>query len=131
MHMRHRRRPLLATILLLALIAGPSCAKAPPTLSPAGAAAFHATRVVKALDVLQDFAIAAEAQNPKLLSTEQTRTVINCVSTSVKTIGAVPDGWKPTVTAGLAQLQRDLPPDAWARVQPYVALVKTLMEVIP
>lgn len=123
-----RRRVLRAAglVLVLALLS-PSCAKAPPTLSPAGAAAFHGARVVNALSVLQDFAIAAEAQNPKLLSTDNTRTVINFVAASVKVIDAVPGGWKPAVYAGLTQLEHDLPPPAWARIAPYVQLLRVLI----
>jgi len=124
--MRHYRAITLAA-LLVALF---GCSKAPPTLSPTGTAAFHATRVVKALDVLRDFAISAEAQNPKLLSTANTRKVIDFHDSALKTISAVPSGWKPTVTAALAQLQQDLPVADWTRLQPYVVLVKTLMEAI-
>ena len=108
-----------------------SCAKAPTALSPSGTAAFHATRVVKALGVLQDFAIAAEAQTPKLLSTDNTRKVVNFVGSAAKTIDAVPAGWKPTVMAGLVQLQADLPPPDWARVAPYVQLIKVLIAEVP
>ncbi len=108
-----------------------SCAKVPPTLSPAGAAAFQATRVVKALDVLQDFAIAAEAQNPKLLSTNNTRKVVTYVGASVKVIDAVPGGWKTTVTAGLVQLEHDIPPAEWQRIAPYVTLLRVLIAEVP
>jgi hypothetical protein len=122
----------VVTAFSLALVlTAPSCAKAPPSLSPTGTAAFQATRVVKALDVLQDFAIAAEAQTPKLLTTEHTRTVIDFVAASVKTIGAVPSGWKPPVVAALAQLQKDVLPAEWARLLPYIALVQSLIEVTP
>jgi hypothetical protein len=127
MKLRRTRSLVLALALLSASLSAPSCAKAPPTLSPAGAAAFQGTRVVKALDVLQDFAISAEAQNPKLLSTDNTRKVINFVGASVKLIDAVPGGWKPTVTAGLVQLEHDLPPAAWQRIAPYVQLLRVLI----
>jgi hypothetical protein len=122
-----RYRAITVLTALLAAIALFGCAKAPPTLSPAGAAAFQATRVVKALDVLRDFAIEAEAQNPKVLSTANTRKVVTFHESAVKTIGAVPGGWKPTVTAGLDQLQHDLSAADWQRVAPYVNLIKTLI----
>ena len=126
------KRSLLAFACVLALLGSPGgCTHAPPTLSPAGTAAFHATRVVKALDVLQDFAIAAEAQNPKLISTANTRKVIDVVAASVRTIQAAPGGWKPTVLAALAQLERDVFPAEWARVLPYVSLVRSVIEVVP
>ena len=122
------RTLMMLAVVLALVLAAPSCAKAPPTLSPTGAATFQATRVVKALDVLQDFAIAAEAQTPKLLTTAHTRTVIDFVAVSVKAIGAVPGGWKPTVVAALAQLQKDVLPDEWARLLPYIGLVQSLIE---
>lgn len=122
-----RRKRVVGLLVVLALLSSACAVKAPPTLSPAGAAAFQATRVVRALDVLQDFAIAAEAQNPKLLSTDNTRKVVNFVGASVKLIDAVPGGWRPTVYAGLAQLEHDLPPPAWARIAPYVQLLKVLI----
>ena len=127
-----KHRPYRTIVLALALLSTSCASHVPSSLSPAGAAAFQATRVVRALDVLQDFAIAAEAQNPKLLSTNNTRTVINFVASAVKTIDAVPGGWRPTVTAGLVQLQHDLPPGEWQRIAPYVQLLKVLIaEVAP
>jgi len=127
-----RARSTLLVLVLLSAAFSTSCAThAPPSLSPAGAAAFQATRVVRALDVLQDFAIAAEAQNPKLLSTDNTRKVVSFVGSAAKTIDAVPGGWKPTVTAGLVQLQHDLPPADWNRIAPYVQLLKILITEVP
>ena len=107
------------------------CAKAPPTLSPAGAAAFHATQVVKALDVLRDFAISANAQAPPLISTADTRKIVDFHESAVKTIGAVPAGWRNIVAVGLAQLQHDLPAAVWTRLAPYAALVTALIESFP
>jgi hypothetical protein len=119
---------LLGLVLALTLV---SCAKAQPTLSPAGEAAFKATQVVKALDVLRDVAISAETQTPKLISTADTRKVINFHESAVKTISAVPDGWRNIVAVGLAQLQHDLPQPTWTRIQPYAALVTALIESFP
>src|SRR6185436_11372225 len=116
----------IAPFVVIALALG-GCAKAPPTLSPAGTAAFHGTRVVKALDVLQDFAIAAEAQSPKLLSTDNTRKIVDFVGASAKLIDAAPGGWKPAVVAGLVELEHDLPPADWNRIAPYVNLIRVLI----
>ena len=108
---------------LLKLISQPG---APLARRHADDLVFYAT-----LGVLQDFAIAAEAQTPKLLSTDNTRKVVNFVGSAAKTIDAVPAGWKPTVMAGLVQLQADLPPPDWARVAPYVQLIKVLIAEVP
>jgi hypothetical protein len=101
-----------------------------PALSPAGETAYQARRVVQALDVLRDAATDAEAQTPKLISTANTRKIVDFHESAVKTIGAVPGGWRPTVSAGLTQLQADLPPADWSRIAPYVTLVKALIEGI-
>lgn len=126
-HLTRHYRALTVLAAVATALALFGCAKAPPTLSPAGAAAFQATRVVKALDVLQDFAIGAEAQTPKLLSTDNTRKVVTYVGASVKTIDAVPGGWKPTVLAGLTALEHEVPAAEWSRIVPYVNLVKALI----
>jgi hypothetical protein len=125
------QRLLRPAVLVLVLLTAPSCAKAPPQLSPAGTAAFQATQVVRALSVLQDFAIGAEAQTPKLLSTDNTRKVVTYVGAAVKTIANVPGGWKPTVLAGLEQLRHDILPADWGRLLPYITLVQTLIGLAP
>jgi hypothetical protein len=106
-----------------------ACGSHPPTLTPVGTAAYHATQVVKALDVLRDAAIDAEAQTPKLISTDNTRKIVTFHEAAVKAIHASPGGWKPTVVAALAQLQHDILPAEWSRLLPYVSLVKSLIEV--
>jgi len=122
-------RSLIPILLCLTLATGctSSCAKSPPTLSAAGSAAFQAKRVVDALDVVRNFAIDAEAQDPKVLSTDTTRKVVLWHKAAVSTIGAVPGGWAATVTEGLKQLEQDVLPADWARLQPYIALIRTLI----
>jgi len=122
---RHRAAVLL--LLAGAVWGGESCASAPPQLSPSGVAAFQARRVVKALDILRDFAIDAEAQTPKVLSTTTTRKVVTYHRSAVSTIGQVPSGWAPTVSQGLLEVQRDLPAAERARLGPYFSLVSALI----
>jgi hypothetical protein len=116
--------------ILLALLVMVGCAKAPPDLTPQATLAFQATRVVKALDLVMDTAIAAEAQTPKVISTANTRTVVEFHQAAVRTIHAVPGGWKPTVTAALNELPAKLGAD-YAKIAPYVNLVKALLVEIP
>ncbi len=120
----NRLIPLLALTLIL------GCTKAPPNLTPEATAAFHATRVVKALDLVMDTAIAAEAQTPKVLSTANTRRVVEWHNAAVRSIHAVPDGWKPTVLESMDQLVRVLGSDA-GPLTPYLNLVKTLIASVP
>ena len=116
--------PLLALVLML------GCAKAPPNLTPQATAAFHATRVVKALDLVRDFAIDGEAQTPKVFSTAHTRIVVDFHESAVRIIHAAPDGWKPAVTAALNELPGKLGAD-YGKIAPYVNLVKTLIASLP
>lgn len=104
-----------------------SCAKAQPQLSPAGQAAVSAKQVIQALDVARDFAIAANAQTPPMISAADTLKIVDWHEQAVKVIVAVPGGWKATLQASLTQLQKDVPADVWSRLLPYVTLVETLM----
>lgn len=118
-----------AFMLLFVLLAA-GCAKAPPTLSPSGAAAFNALRVVRVLDLVRDTAIDAHAQTPPLIATEHTRAIVRWHAATLKTIAAVPDGWRATVLAGLVTLEQDLPPDVWAKIAIYVTLVRTVIQEV-
>lgn len=66
----------LTPILLLFVVAGCAGSRlaAPPQLSPVGDIAFHATRVVHGIQVLQDVAIQGEAA--KALSTKDARAIV-------------------------------------------------------
>jgi hypothetical protein len=116
-----------SSALLLVLLLAAACYK-PATLTPAGVVAFNATRVVKALDVLRDFAVDANAQTPPLLTTATTRTVVTYHRAAVSVIGQSPSGWVPIVVAGLEQLQTTIPAPEYQRLAPYVSLVSTLVK---
>ena len=77
---RHARWFVLSLTLALGTastaVAVQSCASitpAPAGLSAAGVVAFNQTRLVKALDVIRDTAISANAQPKPLISTDETR----------------------------------------------------------
>jgi hypothetical protein len=82
-------------LVLLVLLAG--CTAKPVDLTPEAGVAFQASRVVKALDVVRDAAIAANDFVPPILSTNSTRTVVLWHKTAVQVIQVVPSGWKATV----------------------------------
>lgn len=117
-------------VLLIALVLT-SCAKAPPTLSPAGRAAFQAQQAVRVLDVIRDFAVAANDQTPPIIARNDMRKVVEFHQQVVRTIRAVPDGWKPIALTALDQLKADLPPPTWQRLQPYVALLTAVIQEVP
>ena len=133
---------LVAGLLSGAAPLSTGCNKTPPALSPEATAAFHATRVIKVLDVVRDAAIAANELIPPAIQTNDTRTVVLWHKTAVQTIAAVPGGWKPTVKAGIYALtcssaayvpgpgipdpvacQPQIPAIANDRLKPYIGLV--------
>ncbi len=116
-------------ILCLALaVAG--CQHAPLTLSPAATIQFNDTRVQKALDLIRDTAIDANAQTPPLLSVNATRIVVTFHKSASQTIHASQNGWKAAVLQQLDDLQKNaglLTADV-QRLAPYIALAKTLIQ---
>jgi hypothetical protein len=124
----YRRSRSLLIVLALALAC--ACAKAPPDLSPAGTAAFHATRVVKALDQFRDIATAANAETPPLISTVTTRQIVLYHRSAVTTIGATPSGWVATVQAGLDEVKDRLPSTERKLLDPYIVFVQTLIREV-
>lgn len=119
---------LLACVLGAGVLGVSACgATPPPTLSPAGQAAVTATQVIKALDVIRDTVVELNKQTPPIVSTADMLKVVNFHESAVKTILAVPSGWKATVESALAQLQKDLPADTWNRMLPYITLYETLV----
>jgi hypothetical protein len=124
---------LLIGVLSLGALGLPACSGTPPpatsptaNLSASGRAAYHATRAVKALDLLRDIAITAEQQHPKLMSTDSTRKVVLYHQSVVKTIAAVPEGWLAVAEQGLVELQKQIPAEEWLQIDPYVRLVLAL-----
>lgn len=117
--------------LLTSTILTGACAKAPPTLSPAGVRAFNTARVVKALDVLRDTAISANAQVPPLVSTDTTRKVVLYHQATLKTIQALETGWQAAVRAGLDSVVQTLPPNEQAILGPYAVLISAILAEVP
>lgn len=121
------RRLVLLVVLSLCL----GCASAPPNLSPAGTAAFHGTRVIKALDLLRDTAVDANNLVPPLVSTDTTRKVVTYHKSAITIIHSTPTGWKATVLTGLDALAAQLPATEKAQLGSYLTLAKTLIQETP
>lgn len=118
----------LSLLLLIGLLSLPTaCAKAPPTLSPAGVSAFNALRVGHALDLIRDTANDAAHQSPPLVSRASLLKIVDWHEAAVKTIVAVPGGWKPTVLASLDALKAAIPDAEWQKIALYVSLLKTVI----
>ena len=107
--------------LVLAVLAF-GCASAPPNLTPQAHTAFHNTQVIKALDLIRDIAIDANAQQPELLSTDTTRMIVQYHKASLVIIKATDTGWKTAIIAATEEVLKNLPPNEKALLTPYVTL---------
>ena len=125
-----RRTSAVPVAIIFALALACACAKAPPDLSPAGTAAFHGMRVVKALDQFRDIATAANAETPPLVSTATTRQIVLYHKSAVTIIGATPDGWISVVQIGLDELKDRLPPAERKLLDPYIVFVQTIIREV-
>lgn len=131
----------VSALLLTVMCWSGGCQKTPPALSPEATVAFHATRVIKVLDVVRDAAIAANDLTPPVIQTNDTRTVVLWHKVAVQTIAATPGGWKPTVKASIYALSchpqayapgpgiplpdacvPQIPAEANMRLRPYIGL---------
>lgn len=122
-----QRKAVVALCLVLSLAA---CAKAPPNLTPEASAAFKGLQAVRALDILRDTAINANAQTPPLISEADTRKVVLYHQSTVKIIQASPTGWKAVAQTGLDELISNLPPPNRTLLAPYVALLKSILSEV-
>lgn len=100
------RFSLFAAVAALVLTIG--CAKAPPSLSPAGVKTYQANQAVLALNLVQTTAINLNATVPPLLSEANTRIVGNATTAARASIAKVPDGWRVTTTEALTQIRTQL-----------------------
>lgn len=124
----------MRTLVLMLLLSGVSgaatqsaCAKAPPTLSPAGVSAFNNHRVQRALDIIRDTAQDANAQTPPVLSTDTTRKVTRWHESAITIVHAMVNGWQVLLTTSLDELLKDVPAHERPMLAPYVALAKTVI----
>jgi hypothetical protein len=126
--MRQRlSRASTAAALLVAMLVFAACPTTPPNLSPAGATAFNKTRVVKALDLVRDTAILANAQTPPVLSTDDTRLVVQFHEATIRTIQASDVNWQTAVSAAIDGFSKTLTAAQRGVIGPYIVLVNTLL----
>lgn len=123
-----------ATICLSLCLTAPTiissgCAKAPPTLSPTGQREFYATRVIKVLDIVRDFAIDGEAAG--VVATNDTRTIVLWHKSAVQVASSVGANWQTVVSTTLDSTVANLKPETKTKLAPYVALVKAVLAEVP
>lgn len=106
-----------------------SCTKAPPSLSPTGQREFYATRVIKVLDIVRDFAIDGEAAG--VVSTDDARTVVLWHKSAVQVAQVSGANWQTIVATTLDEAVTHLKPELKAKIAPYVGLVKAVLQEVP
>jgi hypothetical protein len=117
------KRAAFIVVLLLTV----ACTKTPPALTPEATIAFKGTQAVKALDILRDTAVAANAQVPPLLTEDVTRKVVLYHQSTVRMIQTSQAGWKAVAQTGLDEVVNNLSPPNRELLAPYVALIRTVL----
>jgi ABC-type branched-subunit amino acid transport system ATPase component len=126
-----RKLALVFCVFIALGIAGQQgCAKAPPTLGPAGVTAFQNQQIQKSLDTIRDIAIDANATAPPVLTTDTTRKVVTWHKSAITVLHARGAGWVSTLTTSLDELSRNLPAAEQKTLAPYIALAKTLLNEV-
>lgn len=106
-----------------------SCTKAPPTLSPTAQREFYATRVIKVLDIVRDF--ATDGADAGVVSVKDARTIVLWHKSAVQVASTVGANWQTIVASTLDEAVTHLDAATKAKVLPYVALVKAVLQEVP
>lgn len=121
-------------ILVLALVSS-ACAipasvggRSTAQLTTPGIVALHGVEVVKALDIVRDTAIDAEAA--KILPTATVTKIVKWHKAALDIIRSTPGDWKPSVLAGLDVLKKELTPSELSIVGPYIESAIFLIKAV-
>lgn len=128
--MKRFRHLLIAPLLLITLVtlvAAPACGgNKPPNLTPEASADFTKTRVIQSIDVIFNTAVAANAQNPPLLTTDTVRKIVLAHKAFLVILDQ--PNWQSKLISALTQLQNDLSSNEAAIVTPYITLALTILQ---
>ena len=121
----------LFCLLLVGFLAAPqaSCTKAPPQLSPQAQREFYATRVIKVLDIVRDF--ATDGADAGVVSVKDARTIVLWHKSAVQVASTVGANWQTIVASTLDETVSHLDAATKGKVLPYVALVKAVLQEVP
>jgi len=123
-------RILNTAVLLIALLTA-GCAKMPPDLTPMAQTAWKQTQVFKAVDLIRDTAISANAiVVPPLLDTKVTGLTVSWHRSTIIIVNQAQAGWQQIVLKSFDELGQQLGQTNYAHVAPYVVLARTLTESI-
>lgn len=115
--------------VIILLIGTFSCAKdIPPNLSPAGVAAYQGTKVILALDVVRDAAIALADAN--VITRPESVKIVEFHKAAITTVHSAPTGWKATVLTALDSTKNTLSVTAQNQLGHYFDLVKVLINEV-
>lgn len=123
----------LLTVVLLGFLALPGCAthaNTPVTvnLSQTGLDEYNKTRVIHALDIIRDAAVDGEKLG--VFSRQDTVNIVSYHKSTVQVLSVSGAGWRATVQTTLDETVTHLTPSARAKVAPYVALVKAILQEV-
>ena len=116
---------MLALALSLPLVA---CSHVPPNATPEAKVAFYQTQVVKAADLVRDFAVASNATVPPVLSTATTAAIVKWHDAAITIIASAGSGWQTAVETSLTTVVANLPQSEHEIIAPYVTLVIALLQ---
>ena len=124
---------LLVFVALLSLAACPS--QAPASLSPKGVRVWQANEVAVGLGTLQHAAIELNklercidpAPCAPLLSTENTRVVVEAVTDGLLTLRAIPDGWLATGISVLTRIEARLDAAGQDKLSMYLTAARAVL----
>jgi len=133
------------TVLVASIVFACGCATAPASLSPVGVQLWHANEAVVAIGTFQhsvielnkvqvcDGPIAANgmAVCHALVSDRNTRIVIDACAATVRTIGQIPEGWRPAALTALDQVDALLDKPGQQTLKVYLATARTILLAIP
>ena len=126
----------LSTAIVIAVVVMAGCAKAPPSLSPAGVRIWQANEGVVALGTVQHTAIELNkiqvcdpACHP-LVSDRNTGIVVDAVADGLKAIQRVPDGWKATAVVVLERIEGRLDAAGKEKLAAYVIAARTVIDAL-
>jgi hypothetical protein len=110
-------------VLVLALTASGCASTIPTSLSATGVVAFQETRLVKAADILRDFAIDGNAQMPPVVDTATTKKIVEWHKAALLAIQGGQAGWQQAILASLTAIVAALPDRVHQTLDPYVSLI--------
>lgn len=122
---------MLKKILLVALLLSAACSQnVPPNLTPQAVAAYQGTKVILALDVIRDAAIALAATKPPIVQQDTATKIVQFHKAAITIIHDTPNGYKSAVNTSLDSIKSTLNPQEQTQLGPYFSLAKTLINEV-